>query len=236
MKISFATLGYPDWSLVDICSRGGDYDGADFRGLQETIDITQLPAFTSVVAESRCQLQDAGLEGSRVSLSIRVCVSEKLEQNLEEARRSVAVARDLYCGRICVFVGGDSQVYSKEALADIAREIMEQILAFDGVGDLKWLFETHDEWIKTIECKLLLDGIPNTVLYELEYAEVMKDDWRYVRSGMGQLPLTAAMDLLKQNSCNGWIMFEHEKCWRSRWEASAEIFPVPTAWARQVIA
>ena len=40
VKISFATLGYPDWSLVDICSRGGDYDGADFRGLQETIDIT----------------------------------------------------------------------------------------------------------------------------------------------------------------------------------------------------
>ena len=64
----------------------------------------------------------------------------------------------------------------------------------------------------------------------------MKDDWRYVRSGMGQLPLTAAMDLLKQNSYNGWIMFEHEKCWRSEREAPAEIFPVPTAWARQVIA
>jgi len=40
MKISFTTLGYPCWSLVDICSRGGDYDGVAFRGLRETIDIT----------------------------------------------------------------------------------------------------------------------------------------------------------------------------------------------------
>ena len=64
----------------------------------------------------------------------------------------------------------------------------------------------------------------------------MKDDWRYVRLGMGQLPLTAATDLLKQNVYNRRIMFEHEKYWRSKREASAKIFPVPAAWACQVIA
>ena len=273
MKISFTTLGCPEWSLDDICAKGGDYDGVDFRGLQETMDITQLPAFTSGVAETRRQLQDAGLEVSGVSSSIRVCVPDKLEENVEEARRSIAVAKDLGCGRIRVFGGGDSQAHSKESLAEIGRETMEQILTLDGAGDLKWLFETHDEWIKAVECKLLLDRIPHPAfgvlwdmghtarvgaespeqtyaavgprvfythvkdaLYEPEHAEAMKDGWRYVRPGTGQLPLTEAIDLLKQHGYDGWIMFEHEKRWHPELEDPAEIFPVFAAWARQVIA
>ena len=55
MKLSFTTLGCPEWDLDTICAKGGKYgyDGVDFRGLQETMDITQLPAFTSAVAETR---------------------------------------------------------------------------------------------------------------------------------------------------------------------------------------
>ena len=163
MKISFTTLGCPDWDLDTICRRGREYgyEGVDFRGLQETMDVTQLPAFTSGAAQTRRQLADAGMEVSGISSSIRVCVPEKLEENVEEARRSIPVANALGCGSIRVFGGGDSKTYSKEQLADIGRETMEQILALDGACELKWLFETHDEWIKSVECKLLLDRIPN---------------------------------------------------------------------------
>ena len=37
MKISFTTLGCPDWDLDTICRRGREYgyEGVDFRGLQE---------------------------------------------------------------------------------------------------------------------------------------------------------------------------------------------------------
>ena len=91
MKISFTTLGCPEWDLDTICRRGREYgyEGVDFRGLQETMDITQLPAFTSGVAQTRRQLADAGMEVSGISSSIRVCVPEKLEENVEEARRSI---------------------------------------------------------------------------------------------------------------------------------------------------
>ena len=91
MKISFTTLGCPDWDLDTICRRGREYgyEGVDFRGLQETMDVTLLPAFTSGVAQTRRQLADAGMEVSGISSSIRVCVPEKLEENVEEARRSI---------------------------------------------------------------------------------------------------------------------------------------------------
>lgn len=272
MKISFTTLGCPEWSLDDICAKGGDYDGVDFRGLQDTMDITQLPAFTTGVAATRRKLQDAGLEVSGVSSSIRVCVPEKLEDNIEEARRSIPVANDLGCGAIRVFGNGESNAHSKEQLADIGRETMEQILALDGAGALKWLFETHDEWIKAVECKLLLDRIPNEAfgvlwdmghtarvgeespeqtyaavgprvgythvkdaVYDPEHAKAMKDGWRYVPPGKGQLPLVEAIALLKQHGYDGWIMFEHEKRWHPELKDPEEIFPVFAAWARPLI-
>jgi len=51
MKIGFTTLGCPDWGLDMICEKASAYgfDGVDFRGLQDTLDITLLPAFTSGV-------------------------------------------------------------------------------------------------------------------------------------------------------------------------------------------
>ena len=274
MKLSFTTLGCPEWDLDTICAKGGKYgyDGVDFRGLQETMDITQLPAFTSAVAETRRQLQDAGLEVSGISSSIRVCVPEKLEDNVEEARRSIPVAKGLGCGAVRVFGGGDSAVHSKEELADIGRDTMQQILALDGAADLKWLFETHDEWIKAVECKLLLDRVPNEAfgvlwdmghtarvgeesptqtyeavgprvaythikdaVYEPEHAEAMKDGWRYVAPGTGQLPLQEAIALLKQHDYDGWVMFEHEKRWHQELEDPEDIFPVFSAWARALI-
>ena len=236
MKLSFTTLGCPEWDLHAICTKGRDYgyDGVDFRGLQETMDITQLSAFTSGIAQTWQQLQDAGLEVSGISSSIRVCVPEKLQDNIEEARRSIPMAKALGCEAIRVFGAGDSTAHSKEALADIGRDTMEQILALDGASDLKWLFETHDEWIKAVECKLLLDRIPNEAfgvlwdmghtarvgeespehtwqavgprvaythikdaVYEPGHAEAMKDGWRYVAPGTGQLPLQEAIDVLK---------------------------------------
>ena len=94
MKISFTTLGCPGWDLDTICSQGHElgYDGVDFRGYLDTLDITSLPLFTTEAKSTRQQIEDAGLVVSGISSSITVCLPEKMEQNLEEARRTIAVA------------------------------------------------------------------------------------------------------------------------------------------------
>ncbi len=55
MKISFTTLGCPDWDLETICQKGSEYgfDGVDFRGLKETLDITTHPEFTTGAAQTK---------------------------------------------------------------------------------------------------------------------------------------------------------------------------------------
>jgi len=160
MKIGMTTLGCPEWDLETVCARGRQYgfDGVDFRGLQDTLDVTLLPAFGPRVAKTRRLLADAGLVVSGLSSSIRVCDPDKEKENLEEARRTIAVAHNLDCVNVRVFGGGDLAL-GRETLAGIGRACMEKILALDGAGDLHWLFETHDNWIQSHDCRLLLDGI-----------------------------------------------------------------------------
>jgi sugar phosphate isomerase/epimerase len=163
MKISFTTLGCPDWDLDTIISKASEYgfDGVDLRGIQETLDVTLLPAFASGAADARRRFSDAGLEVSGIASSIRICAPEMFAKNVEEARRTIAVAQALGCENVRIFGGGNPQEIGRERSADKGRECMEAILELDGAVDLHWLFETHDHWISSADCLLLLDRIPD---------------------------------------------------------------------------
>lgn len=161
MRISFTTLGCPQWDLDTICRRGREmgYDGVDFRGLLDTLDITTLPAFTTDIAQTKRRLDDAGLAVSGIASSIAVCDTNRRDQFLDEAARTIDVARGLDCQNIRVFGGGDIEAGGREAAAAAGRQTMQAILDLDGARELFWLFETHDHWTKAADCRLLLDGI-----------------------------------------------------------------------------
>jgi sugar phosphate isomerase/epimerase len=163
MKISFTTVGCPAWDLDTICARGHEYGykGVDFRGLMGEIDITKLPEFTSGVAATRRKLADAGLQVSGVSSSIRLCEADKHAANIEEAKRTIAVAHDLGSKIVRVFGGGDLTKFDRSQLAETGLKGMESILTLDGAQSLLWVFETHDNWVKAADCRLLLDRIAN---------------------------------------------------------------------------
>ena len=163
MKISFMTLGCPSWDLDTICNRGPEYgfDGIDFRGYLDQIDITLLPEFTTHANQTRRQLDDAGLAVSGISTSLKVCDPQSLSQNLEEARRTIEVANNFGAINLRMFGGGDIQQYTHLELAQFGCDCVEQILELDGARDLLWLFETHDNWVQAEHCKLLLDNIPD---------------------------------------------------------------------------
>jgi sugar phosphate isomerase/epimerase len=160
MKLAFMTLGCPGWDLATICARGREYGfaGVDFRGYREDLDITTLPLFTTHAAATRTMLREAGLEVSGISSSIRVCDRSARGKNLEEAQRTIAAGRALGAGYVRVFGGGEGEG-SRDELARIGGGMMEEILALDGAAALRWLFETHDRWVKAADCRMLLDRI-----------------------------------------------------------------------------
>ena len=274
MKISFTTLGCPDWDIDTICQNGQAYgfDGVDFRGLLQIIDITTLPEFTTDAEQTQKKLGDAGLQVCGISSSIRVCEPEKQDDNIEEAKRTIAVCQEFGCQRIRVFGGGNPDKYSRAQLADFGADCIAEILMLDGASDLQWLFETHDHWIQSHDCRLLLDRIASPAfgvlwdmghtarvggespqetfaaiggrigythvkdaVYEPQHALAMKDGWRYVTPGTGQLPLVEAICLLKANGYDGWIMFEHEKRWHKELAEPQDIFPKFVEWVSPLI-
>ena len=163
MKLGFLTLGCPSWDIDTMCARGREYgyDGVDLRGYQETLDVTAHPLFTTHATETRRRFAEAGLEVSGISSSIRVCDAAAREKNLEEARRTIGCARGVGAGIVRVFGGGDIGTSSRGELARIGCAAIEEILALDGARGLRWVFETHDLWIKGSDCRLLLDSIPD---------------------------------------------------------------------------
>lgn len=161
MKISFMTLGCPEWDIDTLCARGQEfgYDGIDLRGYLDEIDITRLPEFTTRADETRRKLEDAGLAVSGISTSIRICDPGDFERNLEEARRTITVAKAFGTIHLRVFGGGNLAEYSRQDLVRLGCACVARILELDGARDLRWLLETHDLWVKAQDCRLLLDGI-----------------------------------------------------------------------------
>jgi sugar phosphate isomerase/epimerase len=273
MKTSFTTLGCPAWDLDTIISQGSTmgFDGVDFRGLQDEIDITQLPAFTTDIEQTKTRFADAGLHVCGISSSLKVCDDGAMEKNVEEAKRTIPVAAALGTETIRVFGGGDPERHSKEQMADIGQQTMMRVLDLDGAGQFKWVFETHDHWIQSADCKLLLERVTvaefgalwdmghtsrvggedpadslaalgDRVYYlhvkdaidDASHEHAMKDGWRYVPPGTGELPIGRALELLKQRGYDGYAMFEHEKRWHAELEEPEQIFPLYLQWFRSL--
>jgi sugar phosphate isomerase/epimerase len=164
MQISFSTLGCPDWTLHEVISRAVEYgyDGIDLRGLLDTLDVTRLPPFTRDMPETARMFSDAGLMVSGISSSIGLCDLEKRQENIDEAKRTIGVAKGLGCENIRVFGRGRPNEIGREAAADIGCDCIHAILELNGARDLHWLLETHDEWISSDHIQLLLDRVPDT--------------------------------------------------------------------------
>lgn len=274
MKLSFMTLGCPAWTLDDICSKGREYgyEAVDFRGLGAELDVTKLAAFTTGLAATRRQLDSAGLAVSGVSSSLSICSAEKRTTNLEEARRTVPVALGLGAKNIRVFGGTFPAGSTREQAADVGADCVREILTIPGADQLNWLFETHDEWIRGSEARMLIDRVNHPAfgalwdtghtyrltkepavdtyaqigpwvryvhvkdaIYDTTHSKAMKDGWRYVAPGTGQLPLAESIRVLKAGGYDGYLLFEHEKRWHPELSEPEEIFPKFVQWARPLI-
>ena len=163
MKLSMMTLGCPNWDLPTILDRAREYGfhAVDFRGVQEALDVTTLPAFTRDLARTRAMIADHGLKVSGISSSLQICDPAARLSNLEEARRTIPVALGLEVPFVRVFGGGPVSEIGHVQAAEAGLACMLDILALDGAEQIRWVFETHDHWIRGEHCRLLLEGIPN---------------------------------------------------------------------------
>ena len=109
LKLSFTTLGCPDWTLHQIVENAAQmgFDAVDLRGLQEHLDITAAPEFTTGLATTRRMFDDAGVAISGIAISARYAVIDaaELQVQYDETRRNMELAAQLGVKYLRVYGG-----------------------------------------------------------------------------------------------------------------------------------
>ncbi|QLH81994.1 sugar phosphate isomerase/epimerase family protein [Halosimplex pelagicum] len=161
MRLAMTTLGCPDWDVETAFTRASEYgfDGIDFRGLQDNLDITRRPEFTSDIDQTRGLLDETGLAVSALSSSISICDPDSREESVSTAQRLISIAQELDVEYIRVFGKGNASTQSVSEMADEGRETMDEILSLEGATEIQWIVETHDHWTRSDECRVLIDRI-----------------------------------------------------------------------------
>jgi sugar phosphate isomerase/epimerase len=245
MKLAFSTLGCPAWNLDQIlaAARESGYDGVEWRGYQEEMELPRASIFTGESRrETRQRFADAGLQFACMSSSVRLSdpTPEAQRREREAFTAYAALAADLDCGMVRVFGGnlpsGTTREGALPGMAEFLRHLGE-IAAQHGVT---LVLETHDAFSTGKHVAELLrvadhpavgalwdlhhpyrEGEPPETTMQLLAPYLrhthVKDsrDGRYTLMGEGDVPLAQMLSLLREHGYNDWISVEWEKRWHS---------------------
>ena len=165
MKISFSTLGCPDWTLsqaLDIGVRAG-YNGVELRFLEGEASLWKLPSFHGTgLQETRETIADSGLAVCCVDTSCRFDSPQKSERErwIDEGVRMAELAAELHSPGIRVFGDRIDSVSTRAAtqgwLVDSLNTLIENIKK-SGVS--VWL-ETHGDFSSASQVQSILSACP----------------------------------------------------------------------------
>lgn len=151
MKLSFSTLGCPQWPFERILENGRHYgfDAVAFRGVLGQLDLTQVPEFAPTErARSRERLRAAGLAPSMLLTSTRLMETDKdkLEAGLRSAEAHVDLASDLGAPNVRVFGGPLEVGLSRAEAVRRAAERLRRLGDHAAARGVVVLLETHDDF------------------------------------------------------------------------------------------
>jgi sugar phosphate isomerase/epimerase len=150
MKLAFTTLGCPEWTLRQIVRNAAElgYDGVDFRGLLEDMDVSRRPEFTTGLNETRRMFADHGVAISCLSISARYAVVDAVEKerHFDETRRNLELAARLGVHLLRVFGGAVPEGYTVESILPTLVENLSLMGDEAEQFDVTLALETHDAW------------------------------------------------------------------------------------------
>ncbi|MDG0791261.1 sugar phosphate isomerase/epimerase [Cohnella ginsengisoli] len=265
MKLSFTTLGCPDWTwerIVDEASRLG-YDGVELRGIAGELRLGRCEA----LREERLEASLAYARERRIAIccldtSCAFHDEERFDEAIEEGMETIDLAVRMGVASIRVF--GDSiadNSRAQETVARVARGL--QTLGEYAEGkDIQVLLETHGDFSSSDRVSEVLRqtsspaiGVIWDIHHTFKYgghespAETWRrlgDDIRHahikdalgarpVLLGEGELPLPEWIALLREVGYDGWLSFEWEKRWHPEIEEPEVALPAFIDYVRRYL-
>lgn len=185
MKLSFTTLGCPDWDFEHIVEEAGKlgFKALEIRGVNGIMRAEEIPQFfPENIEKTRELLQSHGLKLCGFGASANFHTEEKAQAGLEEGRKAVDVCAAAGIPMVRVF--GD-QLPDKENVSEtiglVGRSIAELCGYAEGKG-VDILLEIHGEF-NTIEA---VSGVIDAcrgyqcfgILWDIEHSDrAYGDEW-----------------------------------------------------------
>ena len=176
MKLAFTTLGCPEWTLRQIVGNAAElgYDGVDFRGLLEDMDVSQRPEFTTGLSETKRMFAEHGVAISCLSISARYAVVDaaEKERHFDETRRNLELAAKLDVPLLRVFGGAVPEGHTVETILPILVENLRQMGDEAEQFDITLVLETHDAWTDSATFARLMAEVDHPrvrVLWDLHH-------------------------------------------------------------------
>ena len=162
MKLSFSTLGCPNWDLGTIISKAVEYgfDGIEMRGVNQELDVTKLPEFTTNAKETKQRLMDSGIEICCFSSSVMMSDPNpaNIDKSLDELSRYARLCEIYDTPNIRIF-GGIIGKLSWEQAIDNASSTLEKMITVIENFNAKIVVETHDDWMNADHFKELMERV-----------------------------------------------------------------------------
>jgi sugar phosphate isomerase/epimerase len=167
MRLSFSTLGCPDWTfpqIVDFAAQH-DYTGLELRGILKQMDLTLCNEFLN--KENRTAtlklMKEKGLRfvdlGSSCTLHFADATERK--KNLDEGKRFIDLAHEIKCPFVRVFPNLFPKELEKNATMDLITKGLLELADHAKDSDVSVLIESHGDLVKTEDLEKIMADAEN---------------------------------------------------------------------------
>ena len=164
-KLSFSTLGCPDWNFDKITQFAAEhgYKGLEIRGIQRELDLVKSSIFNSTTARSltMARMKEKGLRfvglGSSSTLHFKEAVKRK--EQLEDGKRFIDLAEQLKCPYVRVFPNNFPKEQSKEETMDLIKAGLLELSAHAKGSGVEVLMETHGDLVYLADLEKIMKEV-----------------------------------------------------------------------------
>jgi len=163
-KLSFSTLGCPDWSFDKIIdfAKANHYTGIEVRGIMREMDLTKVPEFSSpeAIAVSLKKMKDHDLVfvdlGS--SAAMHLPKGDERTKNLDEGKRFIDLAEKLNCPYVRVFPNQLPKDRDRQESLNLIIDGLKELGTYTSKTNVTVLLESHGELIYKKDLLAVMEG------------------------------------------------------------------------------
>jgi sugar phosphate isomerase/epimerase len=161
-KISFSTLGCPDWDLDKIIRFAVEhkYNGIEVRGILRELDLPKIPAFATdtAIRETTAKIKDVGLRIASMDSSAALHHKDQAERTkaLDEAKRFIELAHKTGAPNVRVFPNSFPKEISKEEAMQLMTAGLSELGGVAKGSGVSVVMETHGDLVHAADVEAVI--------------------------------------------------------------------------------